>query len=122
MSNLVSFLLWHFTEYPKEILKVWKNFLKLGFFFFSAKEILKTLFSPWRKILWEKPKVFSPYLYFETLIGNLISRLVGALIRTGVLLAFFGYELFVLFLGAFLFFFLIFYLPVLIVYGISKVK
>jgi hypothetical protein len=49
---------------------------------FSVPILLKTWFSPWKQI--QTPASF--HHFFQTLIDNSISRLIGAIIRTFVLL------------------------------------
>lgn len=121
MSLFQEFLFWHLKEYPKEILRVWKNFVKFGVFFFSAKEILKTLFSPYKRVVFEKPRGFHPWVFFESLTGNLISRIIGFFVRSIFLLFFLIYEIFIIFFGIIFCFFLIFWLPIFLIYGISRI-
>lgn len=81
------YLLWHYTTAFKEIRHVWKNFMWFVIHFFSLPQLLRSLFSPWKRITEERGQTLS----FEDLAGfiiiNLISRIIGILIRTCIILS-----------------------------------
>jgi len=108
---------WQFFDIPKNILKAWKNFLNFGFFYFSIPLLLKTLFSPWRRYVWFYPRGFDIGKYLEIWISNLMSRIIGAIMR--IFLIIFGliYEIFILLLGSFIFL-IWFFLPLILIFGI----
>ena len=113
----LQYLFWQFLEVPKSILIGWKNFLKFGLNYFSIFLLLKTLFFPWHRYSWVYPKGFDIGKYFEVFISNLISRILGAIMR--VFLIIFGIlaEVFIIFTGALIFIgWLI--LPVLLIAGL----
>jgi len=91
-GNIFSeWILWQFYEVPIFLLEVWKNYLSFAANIFSVKTLLKTLFSPWRKYNWRYPKGFDIVEFFNTLISNIFSRILGFLMRivliiTGLLL------------------------------------
>ena len=102
---LISWILWQFFEMPKFLLKVWANYFVFASNLFSLPLLLKTFFAPWRKYRWTYPKGFNIGEFFNTLVSNTISRVLGAIMRiililTGiicqVLVAVFG---FIIFLG-----------------------
>lgn len=117
MQNIfLQYLSWHFLEAPKNILVAWKNFLKFGLNYFSIPLLLKSLFSPWHKYSWAYPRGFYPGKYLEVFISNLISRILGAILR--IFLIIFGVlaEIFIVFAGVIIFLgWLI--LPVLLISG-----
>ena len=78
----LQFIIWYFWETPKNIIFVWKNFLKFNLKFFSVLALLKTFFAPWRQYIWSYGKGFNPGVYFQTFFSNLISRILGAFIRS----------------------------------------
>jgi len=108
---------WQFFDIPKNILKAWKNFLRFGFFYFSIPLLLKTLFSPWRRYVWFYPRGFDIGKYLEVWISNLMSRIIGAIMR--IFLIIFGviYEIFILLLGSFIFL-IWFFLPLILIFGL----
>ena len=86
-KNILGYLAyWYFVETPKEIVRGWGNILWFNLKYFSFFFLLKTLFSPWRRIQWTRGKGFSIGKWFEALTGNIISRLLGALIRSNLII------------------------------------
>jgi len=100
---LVRYLRWHFGKQTRKILRGWKNFLAFGVYFFSITLLLKTLFSPWRRISWSAGRGFDLWEQFLVLFSNLFSRLLGAMVRIPVILMGIFFELLVLAFGAGLF-------------------
>ena len=86
VSILFRYLWWQWGETPWEILKGWGNILKFNFTYFSFGALLKTFFSPWRQYKWSYGRGFDPGRYVEVFASNLISRILGALTRTFLLL------------------------------------
>jgi hypothetical protein len=54
---------------------------------YSGKTLLKTLFSPWKRITALKPANPTIQQRFQSLIDNLVSRFVGFIVRIFTLLA-----------------------------------
>lgn len=86
LSFVLTWLYWHFIGAPLNILKGTLNFIVFILNFFSIPILLKTLFSPWRRYAWQKPKGFNISLAFQTASFNFISRIIGALIRIFVII------------------------------------
>ncbi len=78
---------WHYLRAWKELFNVWLNFLWFTIHFFSIPELFRSLFSPWKRMTEER----KPGFQFEDLasffIINLLSRLVGAILRTTIIVA-----------------------------------
>lgn len=81
-----QWLEFQFFDAPKEILKAWRNFLRFNLNYFSIKVLFKTLFSYWHKYRWQAPRGFYPWQWVEAQVGNLISRVLGAIVRTGLII------------------------------------
>ncbi len=80
---IIQWFFWHFLEAPKDILKIWKNFLKFNLYYFSIALLLKTLFFPWRRYQWTvSGRGFDIGKYLEAFFSNLISRILGAIVRS----------------------------------------
>ena len=80
--NIISlWFSWYLYEMPKEILQGWRNFLLFGLNFFSIPLLLKTLFSPWKRYSWKRQRGFDIGEYFSILVSNLMSRILGAIVR-----------------------------------------
>lgn len=78
---LIQWFLWHFYEAPAFLFLVWENVIVATLHFFSIPDLLKTLFSPWKRYQWVYPKGFNPAEFINILISNLFSRLIGAISR-----------------------------------------
>ncbi|MBI2642141.1 MAG: ATP-dependent Clp protease ATP-binding subunit [Candidatus Wildermuthbacteria bacterium] len=86
-KNVFAYLAqWYLFLVPKEIIRGWGNVLWFNLEYFSLFVLLKTLFSPWRRQTVNPGRGFNPGKYFEALTGNLISRLLGALVRASLLI------------------------------------
>lgn len=100
---LVLWFFWQFYEMPKFLLGVWKNYIFFALNYFSLPILLKSLFSPWRKYRWNYPKWFNIGEFFSTLISNMFSRLLGALMRVVLIVIGILFQIFVIFAGLIIF-------------------
>ncbi len=98
--GLFDFLYWHYITGAEEVLRAWFNFVEFGLYLFSVPLLLRTLFSPWRRIEIQASEMGGLEGYFNRLSFNLISRLIGFSVRS--VLIFFGlvFSAFFLILGA----------------------
>lgn len=96
----VDWFLWHFYEMPKFLFEVWKNYILFALNYFSVPALLKSFFSPWRQYRWFYPKSFDILEFFNTLISNTFSRIIGAMMRIVLIIAGVILQIFVLALGA----------------------
>jgi hypothetical protein len=119
-ENFGLFFEWYLFDFPKEILKGIKNYLKFGLHYFSIPFLLKTFFSHWHKYAWQYPRAPDIAKIFEVWASNQVSRLVGMVCRSFLILIGLIFEVLVLIFG-FLIFFLWFFLPIILflffVYG-----
>jgi len=114
-KNAFSYLVyWYLFETPKEILRGWGSILWFDLEYFSFFFLLKTLFAPWRRIQWTRGKGFNIGKWFEALTGNIISRLLGSIIRISLIAVGIFVEFLLLFLGPIVLF-LWFLLPLLLI-------
>lgn len=105
-KNIIfQYIFWQFWESPKNVLAAWSNFLKFGLHYFSLPLLLKTLFSPWRRYRWYYPKGFYPVKYLEVFFSNLISRILGLVLRIFLIIAGILFEVFIFFAGLIVFLF-----------------
>jgi len=120
MNIFIKYLYWQLILTPQKVLIILKNYLAFGFDFFSIKETLRSLFSLWRRYLWNYGRGFDFGRYFEVFISNVITRIIGFIMRLFLITFFLIYELTVLVLGIALFFASIiypFFFAWLIIYG-----
>ena len=109
MNIFIKYLYWQLILTPKKVLLILKNYLSFGFDFFSIKETLRSLFSPWRRYLWDYGRGFDIARYLEVFLSNIITRTIGFIMRLFLIIFFIAYELIVLALGIILFFISIIY-------------
>lgn len=76
-----GYLKWHYGRAFSDILVVWANFFWFTFHFFSIPLLIRTLFSPWKRLHEGYRKGFHPEDFFQALIVNTLMRIVGAIAR-----------------------------------------
>jgi hypothetical protein len=109
MNILIKYLYWQLIITPKKVLSIIRNYLSFGLEFFSIGETLRSLFSPWRRYLWDYGRGFDIARYFEVFLSNIITRVIGFIMRLFLIAAFLLYEAIILVLGTILFFVSIIY-------------
>ena len=109
--------IWQFLETPRTILIAWKNFLKFYLNFFSISLLIKTFFSPWRGYKWSYGKGLNIGRFLETLISNLICRVLGAILRFFLILIGILVEILIIFFGLIIFLGW-FVLPIFLIFGL----
>jgi len=121
-ENLVLFAEWYLIDFPKEILRAIKNFLKFGLHYFSIPFLFKTFFSHWHKYFWRYPRAPDIVKILEVWASNMISRLVGMTARSFLILVGLIFEILILIFGLSFFIFW-FSLPIILflifIYGIK---
>ncbi|EKD58681.1 MAG: hypothetical protein ACD_56C00072G0001 [uncultured bacterium] len=81
-----NFFIWYYNEGIHEILEIWKNFLIFSWRHFSIFELFITLLSPWRRdISVQTWRGWHPGKRIELIFGNVLSRLIGAIVRLFVM-------------------------------------
>jgi len=116
-NMLLKVLTWHFYDAPKGILKAFKNFLLFNFNYFSIGLLAKTLFSHWRRYVESYGRGFDIKRYLGAFAGNMISRVLGAIIRTITIIIGLMVEVFIL-LGGLIVFLTWLFLPILLLFGL----
>ena len=78
----MNFLLWHYKLVNKFLFKILGNYIQAAWHFFSIGILAKYLFSPWKRVISKKEGLgFSLDKFFEEITFNLISRVIGFLVR-----------------------------------------
>ena len=81
-----NYLAWHYGEAYRDIIRLWTNFLWFFGNFFSLTLLIKTFFAPWKRIKEGRGARFSLKNIAEAVVTNTVMRLVGALMRSAVIL------------------------------------
>ena len=98
-SIFAIYLYWHYGAGFKGLLRIWKNFLLFAFHFFSLLPLLQTLFSPWHRLTSSYGRGFDPVVWIRAFTENMISRILGAIVRSMVISMGLLAELFTLAVG-----------------------
>lgn len=75
-----GYLTWHYTHALRGVFSIWSNLLWFVAHFFSIRLLLRTLFSPWKR-MHEAYSIRGFEDFFGSLVVNTMSRIVGALVR-----------------------------------------
>jgi len=115
MNLIIEWFEWHFFERTKFYFRAFFNICSFLIDYFSTKDLIKSLFSPWKRISVEYPKSFDIQKTFEAFFFNIFSRLFGAVFRIGFI--FFGIlvELIAIIVGLIIYL-ILFFMPVLIIF------
>lgn len=83
----LHYLVWHYTLALADLTAVLGNLLWYLYHFFSFSTLIRTLFSPWRRMGESYPHGFDPAGILSTFVVNMLMRLVGLLMRLIILIA-----------------------------------
>jgi len=112
--------------YGQELIFLWKSITIITrkiFHSFSVGILIKTLFDPWKKDVLSAENA-SLDVKFQILIGNLVSRFVGAIVRLVTIfigLSFTVISFIVMFIGLLVWFFMPFLCFYLIIHGVLTI-
>lgn len=117
LSIFIQYLEWHFFDVSKGIWAGWQNCLRFNLNYWSLPLLSKTLFSHWRRYRFSYGRGFSLKRYFETFTFNMLSRTIGAIMRSFLIILGAITEVFVFLLGAIIFLIWLI-LPILLIVGL----
>ena len=93
------FFYWLFVESTARVARTWFFFLRFGLNFFSVPLLLRTFFSPWHRYWYGYPKDFNPVELFYAVFGNLMSSVIGVILRSLFILLGIIFDVFVFVIG-----------------------
>lgn len=86
LTIMHHYILWHYTKAFGEMAHISKNFIWFTVNFFSLPQLIRSYFAPWKRMTEERGDVFN----FEEMAGyviiNILSRVVGMVLRTCIIL------------------------------------
>jgi hypothetical protein len=82
----LTYFIWHYTAGFLAGLQVAGRINLFIVQFFSLPLLFKTLFSPWRRLAENYASGLEPEKWLETLVVNLLMRVVGAIIRSAMIM------------------------------------
>lgn len=86
ISILHHYFIWHYTNAFREILHIFSNLFWYVVNFFSLPQLTSSFFAPWKRITEKRGETFNFEDFASFIIVNLISRLIGMLFRTIIIL------------------------------------
>lgn len=86
LQTIPLYLMWHYSRSLRDYVRVATDFLWFLFHFFSLGILIRTLFSPWRRMGERYKGAFDPGALIATFIVNTLMRIVGFVIRMGVII------------------------------------
>jgi len=123
MNNiLVAASLWYLFEKPRRIFSIWETLLLFGLNYFSVPILIRTFFSPWRRYGLPYSRVFEFGKNFEAFVFNSMSRIIGAIMRTILIILGLLFETLIFFSGLIVlvsWYLLPFILIALVVFGLG---
>lgn len=99
LSVVHHYLFWHYSHAFLEIFHVWFNFLWFIVHFFSLPQLLRTWISPWKRMTENRGDKWNLEDLAAFIIVNLISRIIGFIIRTAVIVVGFSCLIFAVVAG-----------------------
>lgn len=85
LSMLHHYLLWHYSRAWMEMFHVWSNLLWFVVKFFSLPQLMLSWFSPWKRMTEGRGNKWNLEDLAGYIIIGLLSRIVGAIMRTIVI-------------------------------------
>lgn len=81
-----DYLLWHYTRAFRQFLRVWTNLLWFIVHLFSIPQLAASLFSPFKRMTERHHRGESAEDFLGVFLINLLSRFIGAMIRSFLLI------------------------------------
>ena len=98
-----EYLTWQYSEGMREYMRAWQNIHWFLWRVFSVTLLLRTFFAPFRRTGEFYGRGFDPAAMAQTFLVNLITRLVGMMARSMLLIVALLFQALVLMGGGFLF-------------------
>jgi hypothetical protein len=81
-----DYFVWHYTEAWFLMWGVWRNFLWFVIHFFSLPQLMRSWFAPFKRITEERGDKFDLEDLAGFVIIGILSRVVGAIARTAIII------------------------------------
>ncbi len=94
--------------------------MSFGVHYFPIKELLKTLFSHWRRSIDSYGKGLDVSRWAKAFVGNMISRVLGAFIRLVIIVVGIVFEIAIFFIGSVIILILDFFYRLFIIFWIFR--
>ena len=84
-SIIHNYFVWHYTRAWWELWGVWRNYIWFVTHFFSIPQLMRSWLSPFKRITEGRGDKWSTEDFAAYIIVNILSRVVGAIVRTVVI-------------------------------------
>jgi hypothetical protein len=85
LSIVHHYFLWHYSRAFLEIFHVWLNLLWFTIHLFSLPQLMRTWLSPWKRMIEDRGNKWNLEDLAAYIIIGLISRIIGFIIRTAII-------------------------------------
>lgn len=117
----MNFITWYYIQGTKKLLEIWTDYLGYIFWYFGIGRHFRTLFSSWKRdISRVGRRGLHPVLWLQSAFENLVTRFLGAIVRSGVIIFGLIIELGAMFCGLVIFVVWLF-LPLFLLLGLEAV-
>lgn len=82
---IYDYLLWHYTRAWRELFHIWRNYLWFVVHVFSIPELTRSLLTPFKRITEKRGSVFDLEAFASYVVINILSRVIGAIVRTAII-------------------------------------
>ena len=86
MAILHHYVVWHYTQAFFQFFNIWRNLIWFVVHFFSLPDLLRSWIAPWKRITETRAKAWDVEDFIGTIIINLLSRIIGFIMRTIVII------------------------------------
>ena len=83
---LITYIRWHYTQGVVDLVHIVGNFVWFWYEFFSFRLLLRTFFVPFHRLADEGPVGLDIGKLSERIIVNTLMRVVGMVLRSGIML------------------------------------
>jgi hypothetical protein len=86
LTILHHYFIWHYARACKEWFHVWGNLLWFVAHFFSLSQMARSWLSPWKRMTEPRKKAWDIEEWLSAFFINVLSRLIGAVMRTVIII------------------------------------
>ncbi|HRY31311.1 MAG TPA: hypothetical protein P5328_02910 [Candidatus Paceibacterota bacterium] len=80
------YLVWHYTTGIVNYFGLWGDFIWFSYNYFSLKALVRTLFSPFKRLSTKEARGFSPGKFLGDLVVDILMRIIGFALRIVVII------------------------------------
>ncbi|MEK7520331.1 MAG: hypothetical protein AAB581_03785 [Patescibacteria group bacterium] len=81
-NTILLFFIWLFYESTMHAVAAWLFFVRTVLRLFSVPLLVRTFVDPWHRYWYGYPKQLDFAMIFQAFFGNLMSRVIGMILRT----------------------------------------